>query len=43
MLGPKQLETRGYSNSIEKALKRLPVSLKSSPHRSLSRWQATER
>ena len=28
MLGPKQLETRGYANSVEMVLKRLPISLK---------------
>jgi hypothetical protein len=28
MLGPKRMETRGYANSIEEVLKRLPASLK---------------
>ncbi len=28
MLGPKLMETRGYANSVEEVLKRMPVSLK---------------
>jgi hypothetical protein len=28
MLGPKRMETRGYANSVEEVLKRLPASLK---------------
>jgi hypothetical protein len=28
MLGPKRMETRGYANSVEEVLKRLPASLR---------------